>query len=340
MWAKHLRKGLPTLGDHTTNRVERMFWTLKRSIREKFVSLPKTVSSIQHIVKYAENRLVEKTNSNTLQSLRIYSSDPFIRELNTVASLQLNHRGCMIFNRSLEAYKKFEDNMKLHSEGVIETFKDTEKIYITTKTSCNCSFMKEHQSPCRHVIFLRTADEECDVFSLDIFNKRYHRVDHSNSTENDELIGNVSNHSVEEEVDDHEEADEFHILSEKERFKHVMPILIRIGNLISKHSDKDYHNYIEDLDNFEKSVRRRQRYQLKSSSTQSTNEATENVLDVISPPLSPSLVSNVTETEPVDTTDGSVAKSSRFRNLEFKEKLKKKVDQKSHKTSHISQNGT
>ena len=99
-----------------------------------------------------------------------------------------------------------------------------------------------------------------------------------------------------------------------------MPILIRIGNLISKHSDKDYHNYIEDLDNFEKSVRMRQRYQLKSSSTKSTNEATENVLDVISPPLSPSLV----ETEPVDTTNGSVAKASRFRNLEFKEKLKKR----------------
>ena len=155
--------------------------------------------------------------------------------------------------------------------------------------------MKEHQSPCRHVIFLRTADEESDVFSLDIFNKRYHRVDHLNSTENDELIENVSNHSVEEEVDDHEEADEFHILSEKEKFKHAMPILIRIGNLISKHSDKDYHNYIEDLDNIEKSVRRRRRYQLKSSYTQSTNEATENVLDVISSPLLPSLVSNVTE---------------------------------------------
>ena len=39
MWAKHLRKGLSTLGDHTTNRVERIFWTLKRLIREKFVSL-------------------------------------------------------------------------------------------------------------------------------------------------------------------------------------------------------------------------------------------------------------------------------------------------------------
>ena len=180
MWAKHLRKGLLTLGDHTTNRVERMFWTLKRSIREKFVSLPKTVSSIQYIVKYAENRLVEKTNLNTLQSLRIYSSDPFIRELNTVASLKLNHRGCMIFNRSLEAFKKFEDNMKLHPEGVIETFKDTENIYMTTKMSRNCSFMTEHQSPCRHVIFIRIADEESDVFSLDIFNKRYHRVDHSN----------------------------------------------------------------------------------------------------------------------------------------------------------------
>ena len=233
----------------------------------------------------------------------------------------------MIFNRSLEVYKKFKDNMILHPEGVIETFKDAEKVYMTTKTSCNCSFMTEHQSPCRHVIFIRTTDEESDVFSLDMFNKRYHRVDNSSSTENNEILDNVSNHSVEEsnteEADDHEEADDFHNLSEREKFKHAMPILIRISN--SKHSNKDFYNYIEDLENFEKSVRRRQRYQHKS--TQSINPA-ENVLDVTSPPSSPSLVSNATETQIVDTTNENVAPSSRFKNLEFKEKLKKKVDQK------------
>ena len=64
--------------------------------------------------------------------------------------------------------------------------------------------MIEHQSPCRHVIFIRAADEEPEVFSLDMFNKRYHRDDHSNTTENDESIENVFSHSVEKEADDHE----------------------------------------------------------------------------------------------------------------------------------------
>ena len=61
MWAEHLRKSLPTLGDHTTNRVERMFWSLKRSLRDKFISLPKTVASVRHIVQYADDRHQDKT---------------------------------------------------------------------------------------------------------------------------------------------------------------------------------------------------------------------------------------------------------------------------------------
>ena len=42
MWVKYLRKHLPLLGDHTTNRIERMFWTLKKSILDTFNSVPKS----------------------------------------------------------------------------------------------------------------------------------------------------------------------------------------------------------------------------------------------------------------------------------------------------------
>ena len=55
----------------------------------------------------------------------IYSSDPFIRELNDGASLKLNDRGCVIFNLALEMFKKLESNMELHPDGVLERFKDT-----------------------------------------------------------------------------------------------------------------------------------------------------------------------------------------------------------------------
>ena len=93
MWVKYHRKDLPTLGDHTTNRVERMFWTLKKSIGETFISLPKTVASITHIINYADRRLQEGATRKSMQSLRIYSSDPLIRELNDEASNKLNDRG-------------------------------------------------------------------------------------------------------------------------------------------------------------------------------------------------------------------------------------------------------
>ena len=98
MWVKYLRKSLPLLGDHTTNRVERMFWSLNKSIRDTFTSLPKTIASVMHLVKFADQRIEERSQLNIMRSLKIYSSDPFISELNEKASLALNDRGCIIFN--------------------------------------------------------------------------------------------------------------------------------------------------------------------------------------------------------------------------------------------------
>ena len=38
MWVRFYRKNLPSLGDNTSNRVERFFWTLKREIEDTFVT--------------------------------------------------------------------------------------------------------------------------------------------------------------------------------------------------------------------------------------------------------------------------------------------------------------
>ena len=55
MWVKYLQRDLPLLGDHTTNQVVRMFWSLKRSIRKTFLSLPNTIASVTHLVKFADD---------------------------------------------------------------------------------------------------------------------------------------------------------------------------------------------------------------------------------------------------------------------------------------------
>ena len=55
MWARYKRKGLPLLGDHTSNRIERTFWTLKSSIKACFSKLPETGEAIMHIVQLCDD---------------------------------------------------------------------------------------------------------------------------------------------------------------------------------------------------------------------------------------------------------------------------------------------
>jgi hypothetical protein len=54
MWAACYRKGLPTLGDNTNNRIERLFWTLKQSIRDRFPTLPVIQKSVIHLVHFCD----------------------------------------------------------------------------------------------------------------------------------------------------------------------------------------------------------------------------------------------------------------------------------------------
>ena len=88
-----------------------MFWTLKRSIRETFISLPETIASITHLVKFADHRIKESTTFNSMRPLKIYNSDSLIRDLNDEASRALNG---IIFNQTLKMFKQLENNLQLH----------------------------------------------------------------------------------------------------------------------------------------------------------------------------------------------------------------------------------
>ena len=70
MWVKCFRKYLPILGDNTTNRVERTFWSLKQSLKDTFGGLPDTSSSIIHVINFVDNRLKERYNYTAAKSLR------------------------------------------------------------------------------------------------------------------------------------------------------------------------------------------------------------------------------------------------------------------------------
>ena len=290
MWVKYLRKHLPLLGDHTTNRIERMFWTLKKSLSEAFNSVPKTITSVMHLVKYSDQRITERSEVNTMRSLRIYSSDPFIRDLNEKASLALNDRGCTVFDSMLKNFRLREKKLHVHAEGVLEEFtnkedqKIGEKVYRTTLTECNCTYRTQFQAPCRHIIFVRLSEcatvDETEIFDVGIFNARYHRSSFDADADADigRTVGTEHVVGIEEvasDLDEELDVEDYRVLSDKEKFNLVMPVLLKLGNLISCHGMNDFYRFFDDLEDFEKCVRRRKRYRFRKNNDTPNFEANE-----------------------------------------------------------------
>ena len=86
-------------------------------------------------------------------------------------------------------------NLFQQENGVTEVFNDgAAKVYKATSTTCDCTFYKEHQAPCYHVMFLRTNYDNISTFDASIFHARYFR-----SREEDILTPPTSNNGYEEE---------------------------------------------------------------------------------------------------------------------------------------------
>ena len=156
-----------------------MFWSLKQSLRDTFGSLSKTPSCLMHIVTFADNRLQERYTYNGLKSLKIYDQGEFVRKLNEEAADLLNDRGCIVFHQALKLYQEKKLNLSYRGNLVIESFGESES-YQATSSTCNCTYYKEFQSPCIHVIYIRSVLENLQTFEKQIFHMRYHRSeDHS-----------------------------------------------------------------------------------------------------------------------------------------------------------------
>ena len=155
------------------------------SIDSNFITIystPKTIQGIHHLVQFADKRLLERYLMGKVRRLVIFNSIPKIRDLNEAASYELNDRGCRLFNEALDKMEARRKDIEIIRGGVKETFADgTEKEYKTTERSCNCSYVSNHQAPCRHILFLRRLDEiedpEACIFDKTLFHSRYYRRD-------------------------------------------------------------------------------------------------------------------------------------------------------------------
>ena len=264
-WVGCYRKGLPLLGDNTTNRIENKFGRLKLDIKDTFMSLPKTGVAIIHLVQYAEKLLTERYVYGTMKSLKIFSSNPAIRQLNEEAALKLNDKGCKLLNDSLHILEKKRQNFSSYDEGVAETFdEETVVKYSTNHFNCNCSLFKTFQAPCAHVIFLRENENRLNssfkIFELESFHSRYHRKE--------SLIGVLHTQDVIELEPNLSACDELlepfipvpdgepAPLTNHKKYKLISPVLLTLGNLVSLHPTKKFYEYLAAFEKIENVVRR------------------------------------------------------------------------------------
>ena len=92
---------------------------------------------------------------------------------------------------------------------------------------------------------------------------------------------------------------ETNTLSDRQKYKIVTPILVKIGNLISSHSTNQFYQYLDDLGKFEKKVRRGRR--LNSRDNGSSAEAMPNNDESLES-QQPSLLNEPFETNSAVTT--------------------------------------
>ena len=162
--------------------------------------------------------------------------------------------------------------MELVSGGVMETFSGgVKRSYTTTSSSCSCTFVANYQAPCSHMIYIRRLDSMYDsskhIFNKDVFHLRYHRNDFLiNILSNTEREGDASaadqldnpnnQDNLEEVVDYEEDVDETPVMDDRQKFKMVMPLLLKIANIASVCGTKQFLEYFEDLEIMEKKMRR------------------------------------------------------------------------------------
>ena len=266
MWVKYYRKSLSCLGDNTSNRVERYFWTLKKAFQDTFLSLPNTLTAAVHLVKFSDERLGERYSFATNKTVIINDKDPKIRKLNVAASKCLNDRGCTIFHAAQKRLEEVGDNLEISGDEVIQHFGDKSRLYSTTVIACNCSFASTHQSPCVHILYLRRESND-EVFSQELFHVRYHRT--SDDFETPAAGEDMTEEFVDErevqddELEDNNNVPEVLVLNDKQKYARVMPVLLRLGNLISCHPTKKFLQYMDALNELEGRVRKGQNFMLQ-----------------------------------------------------------------------------
>lgn len=256
MWVHYFRKHLPLMGDTTTNRIERSFWTLKQYIQTKYHSLPTIYLCIKELIDFIDSRIKNKLAKNKQKVFKIMDNDNEIRKLLEVCSEVLTETGMKLFHKQLKLFKTLESKIKVMANGIEENLETgISKIYNTSLEACSCTFWNSFSAPCRHIFMLRKYNN-LDIFSKTCFHPRY-----ITSVGNTESIMNMDiddEDTNDVDIDDIDK-DEFDgcqkVLSDREKFNTALTVTKNIADILSNYGTTTFNKYMNELKLIEKNAR-------------------------------------------------------------------------------------
>lgn len=153
MWALFHRSIHP-VADHTTNRIERSWWSIKSYLKMRFHSKPSIEVAIEAVVKMWNERfrIVNKIKIKTIRH-----PDPLVCSVFEAASIHLTDTGLKLLLAQLEVC--FRD-------------RETNEIVGVTTQECPCPYHRMWQFPCCHMLWYRHISG-VSIFHLDNFQRKF-----------------------------------------------------------------------------------------------------------------------------------------------------------------------
>jgi hypothetical protein len=250
MWAMHARNDLPIGSEHTNNRLEQAFRTMKERLRMLNVGDVSTARAVRDLVRWAEKQLLTRYTLAQRKVMQISDPNPELVQLYKEAARELTNPGCMLLKETVEKVSLYETSMEvLEDGGVKQVYKketktnvEVSKVFATTESDCSCVWRRRNtSSPCHHTLFLRRT-RGLPMFLKSLFGELFYRDlrtrDRNEPAEENnkstDLVSEGDNSLEDEDVDQVEGGidfsdfrQKFHIA--KTRFNWLLSAICKVG---------------------------------------------------------------------------------------------------------------
>ena len=276
-WTLYSRRKLPILFTTTTNRIERLFGTMKKAISQQFRSVPSLAQLMPFILWWLQRRRNDQHFKVKIPRPHHLASDY------EEAKKELSPFGFHLLQCSLKSLQTNKTKMKLlpHDQG--ETLEVDGKRFNTTTTSCDCAFKTSSSAPCSHIFFYRESFK-LPPYEKNLFHVNYHNdfitavtevsnqpepLDEPNSLESFTTSIEMTYNKLrfDSQASDLEPEPKKKKSKKEQRFCQAFTLLINTASFASNFGGAEFASYIDSFRTLEKLVRHGSKFKIVSDDT-------------------------------------------------------------------------